>query len=932
MIDSSFTILCFNARSLLPKLDNLRAECAFHNPLAVCITESWLDEEISDNELSINDYCLLRLDRSRHGGGVALYVRDTFLVKTIFVGNHSFECIVVSIFIGSCTYCLCLLYRPPGSGVDILDQLHSMLGNLNISLFSHFLLIGDFNVNYFAQFRSPLFSKLVTVTSSFSLSQIVTEPTHFSHSGVPSTIDLAFVSRPDYVSTCYTVPPLSNSDHRGIFISYRIPRSEKRPRSTQRTIWCYSLGDFDRACELLDETDWDRITSVGDIDQSWSNWQSVFLNVISTCVPRKTLPCRKHLPWISPAILKAIKRRNVLLKAFKRSGNPQKYLEYKQVRNRIVSTLRSKKQLFFEKMQAADHKTFWKLFKVLTKKKSSIPVLRSQARLIYDDAEKANVLNRHFFENFNHQLRTCSTCPTPACAMTDSSFPEEYLCNESQVLSLISSLDIKKATGSDGISARMLRETAHSIAGSLTTLFNLSLKTGCFPTDWKFARVVPIPKSGDPQSPANYRPISILSILSKLLERHVHRVLSHHLSINCPLSHSQWGFTKGKSTTTALLSYTHECQQALDSSVELCSVFFDLSKAFDTVPHQPLLYKLSALQVNPFILRWISSYLTGRSQSVVLGGTHSSTLPVVSGVPQGSVLGPLLFLVYIDGVTSSTQHSKTIMYADDIAINKIIRNPMDYTYLQDDIDSICSWITTNYLSLNISKCCYMVFSRKRQPTLPTSELSVGDGNVLSRVGHFKYLGLNLSSDLSWSHHVNIITKKARKIVGLLYRTFYTLSTPPVLLQLYKSLVRPHVEYACTIWDPHLNSDIQSLEGVQKFALRVCSKSWTSDYASLLDAFDLPSLSVRRSRLRLCLLFGILTGQVVYPAWPFTHRVIPYPSRLANSLQLTVPRYHTTQFQHSFFPCTIEIWNSLNFDANGIVTVSGFKHSLSLHNL
>ena len=175
---------------------------------------------------------------------------------------------------------------------------------------------------------------------------------------------------------------------------------------------------------------------------------------------------------------------------------------------------------------------------------------------------------------------------------------------------------------------------------------SISLRSGKFPSDWKVARVIPIPKGGDPESPANYRPISILSILSKLLKKHLHDLLSHHLNIFSPLSEHQWGFTSGKSTTSALISYAHDCQEALDCGNELCSVFFDLSKAFDTVPHQQLLFKLFELQVDPFLIRWVSNYLTDRTQSVVLGGVQSNLLPVVSGVPRGSVLGPLLFLIY----------------------------------------------------------------------------------------------------------------------------------------------------------------------------------------------------------------------------------------------------------------------------------------------
>jgi len=310
--------------------------------------------------------------------------------------------------------------------------------------------------------------------------------------------------------------------------------------------------------------------------------------------------------------------------------------------------LRKAKQSFFKKLQATDSKTFWKLYKTLTKRESSVPALLvPDVGVVSDDAKKANILNEYFFNNFNH-TSTPSSCPwvDHAHLLNPSAFPEEFLCTEDQVLDLISSLDTKKASGADGISVKMIKATAPSIVCSLTKLFNLSLKSGKVPSDWKFARIVPIPKSGNPVNPSNYRPISILPVLSKLLEKHIHNIISYHLHNVCPLSPNQWGYTAGKSTTTALLSFTHECQEALDSGGEVCSVFFDLSKAFDTVPHQSLLLKLFHLQVNPFILRWIHSYLSN-----------------------------------IDGITSSVSHSKVTIYADDIALYKIIKNPMDYTFL-----------------------------------------------------------------------------------------------------------------------------------------------------------------------------------------------------------------------------------------------------------
>ena len=286
-----------------------------------------------------------------------------------------------------------------------------MLCNIDVSLFSHFILIGDFNVDVVSPNR-PLFSKLMNITSSCLLSQIVTEPTHFSHAGVPSIIDLAFVSSPTNVIACNTISPLSTSDHMGISISYKMPSANKRPRSSQREVWCYSLGDFEKACEMLEEINWECIIDKTDVDVSWRNWQSTFLSVVNDCVPRKTLPHRKHVAWITPNILRAIKHQNSLLKAYKRTSSLHKLSQYRQARNQIVSELRKAKLSFFRRIQDSDSKTFWKLFKLLTKKESSIPALLvPEVGMITSELEKANILNEHFFSNFNHTYTLQLTAP-----------------------------------------------------------------------------------------------------------------------------------------------------------------------------------------------------------------------------------------------------------------------------------------------------------------------------------------------------------------------------------------------------------------------------------------------------------------------------------------------------------------------------------------
>ena len=474
----------------------------------------------------------------------------------------------------------------------------------------------------------------------------------------------------------------------------------------------------------------------------------------------------------------------------------------------------------------------------------------------------------------------------------------------------------------------MLKSTALAIAPSLTKLFNISIATGCFPTDWKRARITPIFKNSDPSLPKNYRPISILPIVSKLLERHVHSLISKHLLRNHPISPFQWGFMPRRSTTAALCTLIHDWLSQLDNGNEICSVFFDVRKAFDSVPHSHLMSKLTTLQLRPHLHHWIQSYLADRSQIVAVGGEQSSVVDVVSGVPQGSVLGPLLFIIYIDDVTSKISSSSTIsLFADDIVLYRCIRSPADYTVLQSEITAITIAIETDsHLKLHAEKCCCMLISRKRTHPATTPPLYIRESTQLQLVDTIKYLGVILTSNLTWSEHIARTCSKVRKLTGLFYRRFHHCN-PQLMLRLYKSFIRPHFEYAAQVWDPHLVKDIDLLEKSQKFSLRVCTKSWSATYAELLSVTHVSSLADRRKVIKLCHLYKLVYDLTDCQSAPVVQRSTRYSSR-RNPIQLQRIPTHSSQFQASFYPHSISLWNSLTLNSDSLINIRAFKHSIS----
>ena len=336
----------FNCRSLIPKFDELATLCLANSPSIICLTETWLCESISSNEILIPNYSVVRLDRHRHGGGVAIYVHNCFAFKVLLYGPSGLELLVLSLSpVNNPNFTMCagVFYRPPSSTHDIFDTLCSSLFCIPPAYFSNFVLLGDFNVNLLNS-NHPLYDKIDMLCNSFSFTQVVDSPTHISHGAHPSLIDLVFVSDTSCFSHCHTIPQLANSDHYGITIYMSGKGKANHSKSVRRKVWQYKHADFDKANDLLMDIQPNDVLDYSDIERSWHNWKQVFLGIMEECIPCSTLPNRKNLPWLTKHIIQLIRKRNNLFKRAQRSGDPRDYQSYKEIRNKVVSELRTSKQ------------------------------------------------------------------------------------------------------------------------------------------------------------------------------------------------------------------------------------------------------------------------------------------------------------------------------------------------------------------------------------------------------------------------------------------------------------------------------------------------------------------------------------------------------------------------------------------------------------
>ncbi len=352
---TDFDILYYNCRSLLPKIDLLRAVCETTHPDVVCVVETWLNSDILNSELYVPNYSVLRLDRNRHGGGVALFIQNNISYVPILTDIPNLEFLLVSLTRHQLHLNIGVFYRPPSSSHIIFDTLTDALLSSHQSILSNLIILGDFNVNFVPTHH--LYSHLFNFICNFSLSQLVKSPTHFSPTGLPSTIDLALTSNLAMIKSCTTVPELQNSDHLGIRILVKQGHYE-RNNLLRRRIWCYSSANYTRAAELMDTIDWDEELIVENINVSVSNWKTLFLQIMELSIPHKLSNARKSLPWLNREITRAIKKRNCLFRLSKQSQAPADMRRYKDQRNHTLSLLRRNKKDYMAQLSSNDNKKF----------------------------------------------------------------------------------------------------------------------------------------------------------------------------------------------------------------------------------------------------------------------------------------------------------------------------------------------------------------------------------------------------------------------------------------------------------------------------------------------------------------------------------------------------------------------------------------------
>ena len=491
------------------------------------------------------------------------------------------------------------------------------------------------------------------------------------------------------------------------------------------------------------------------------------------------------------------------------------------------------------------------------------------------------------------------------------------------ILKLLRGLNPAKAPGPDNISPRILKDLADELADPLTIIFQKSLQEKKVPEDWKQANVTPVFKKGQKYERGNYRPISLTCIASKLMEHIICSSVMRHAKIHDLLYKLQHGFREARSCETQLLEFVHDVTGNMQNKLQTDVCVLDFSKAFDKVGHLRLLHKLKWYGITGDTNEWIADFLQGRSQSVVVEGTRSTDLPVLSGVPQGSVLGPCLFLFYINDIAQNL-HSKARLFADDTMIYLAVRNEGDARLLQEDLDTLARWESTWMMEFHPDKCEVISISRKRVPTTYQYTLH---GQQLKHVDATKYLGVKITKDLRWDSHVDAVTAKATRSLNFIRRNI-RIGNPTIKQHAYKTLVRPILEYSQTVWDPHTACAAKRIEAVQRRAARFTCNRYrrTSSVTQMMNTLEWQPLAERRRLARLVMFYKI-HNNIVAISMPLQVKGLAAPTRTENSQAYCIPPSSADYHHLSFFPRTVRDWNLLPESTTQARTPDAFRSAL-----
>ena len=936
IIAKNFSVVHYNVQSALHKIDFLESELA--NFDLISITETWFNQSISNADVNINGFrAPFRKDRLGDGyGGVAVYIKnDIPCIRRTDLEILNIECVWVEIRLHGKRLLVGTYYRPPNSDNAVLTNIENSIDLAIDTEISDIIILGDFNLDMNKPNTS---NKINNICQQYNLHQLIREPTHFTERS-SSIIDLILVSDPRNLLLSGVGDPFLNQDiryHCPIYAVYKFLKPHAK--SIKRHIWMYKNGNYDNLKEKFRNSDWESFAHEN-IDNYAENITDHIMQLTSECVPNKYVNIRQtDPPWMHNELRKLMRKRKRAYDKAKQTKRTEHWNKYKTIRNDTTNLLRSSKQTYFdnlsEKLKTNNNlngKDWWKTLKtfISNNDKSPIPPLKDNDMIYADDNEKANLLNAYF--KTQSDLNDTNK-EVPHINITNHNRLSTIQTTPDEVKSIIDTLKTGKAAGPDNINNYILRTCARELSYPLSNLFNFSFSTSKVPKIWKQANVTPVFKKDDPTDCKNYRPISLLSTVGKVIEKIVHKHVFNFFKDNNVITSLQSGFVPGDSTVNQLVDIYNTFCKALDNGLEVRAIFCDISKAFDRVWHKGLLAKLKSVGITDSLLNWFQNYLRDRKQRVVLPGGLSEWENISAGVPQGSILGPLLFLVYINDIVQEI-NSTIRLFADDTSLYIIVESPEEAANtLNQDLNRISAWAEKWLVSFNPQKTDSMILSRKTNKPIHPNILM--NNQIIAEVNHHKHLGLIFETNGSWHEHIKLITAKAWQRVHVMRKLKSRLDRKALEI-IYIAFIRPILEYADIVWCNLTKYEENELEKIQLEAARIVTG--TTKLISLENLYKetgWETLNSRRQQHKLGLFYKMIHGLVP----PYLSLLLPplvgensrYPLRNSDHYQNIKSK--SQLYYNSFLPSAIREWNSLDASVKSSQSVTSLKKSLSKRKL
>ena len=919
-----FTFISANVQSIMGrrKLPMVIAEFYSKDVDLYMFCETWLTSDVMDQEFCKDGYEVFRKDRGSSGrGGVLILAKFSLHFQEIFLPNIMSEIIVIA----NSDIMVVNFYRPDSVKDLFIHDMRMILNWHQVNMPNHKLLVvGDINLPSLKCWETGLIipgkpdtglsRKFLTLTQEFMLTQKVQNPTRGEN-----ILDIALVNFPDSLKV-ETKPGVS--DHDCICGEYLTQVNSKieNVQLHKVILWRQANWALIRAFVSDKLRDFKSFLDEAGVEEAWKFFHSCLLQAFCD-VPYKFTGVRKDAPFVSLHVKRKIRKRNRLYKKARKTGFESDWISYVQFAKETKNLVRKTKECFYKKLlddnMEFDTRRFYKLVNSKRCDKIGVSDLCIGSDTIRDSSGKAEILSRTFGEVF--QLEDLSI-PFPRKEV--SSYPDmpNFIISESGVKRLLESQKINKAAGSDGLSPILIKNLATEIAGPLTLLYRRSYESGVCPIAWRSAFVCPVYKGrGKRSDPSMYRPISLTPVCSKIFEHIFVSNLMMFVESQKILIDEQYGFRKGRSCELQLLLFVDDILSNYEKGNQIDAVFLDMSRAFDKVPHRRLLEKLNFYGIRGRHLYWIESFLSHRYQRVVVNGFKSSAVHVTSGVPQGSVLGPFLFLLYINDLVDAINKNvcSIRLFADDCVVYAKINSEECVSEFQNCINSINGWADKWMMNFNAGKSALMRFSRKRKKIQSTYLLN----NTLVPVQEeYKYLGVNLTDNLKWDRHIDVIISKASRSLGFFKRNLKGCSKK-VRCRVYETIIRPQVEYCSALWGPYKRQYAEEscldkrLEQVQRRAARWVMGDYrmSSSVTEMVRKLNWKTLAERRRLDRLVCMYKIVHGYVaVSDGYICKKSECGYRGgRDSHQLSLVVPHSSLYIRKGSFFIRAVEEWNKVD---------------------